>query len=271
VQVERRVAAVWLARAAVRNAFNESMIGELDAAFARLGADPGVRAIVLGARGPAFCAGADLDWMRRVAQHSVDENRRDAQRLADMLDRINRCPKPVIARVHGDAYAGGIGLLAACDVALAATPARFCLSETRLGLIPATIAPYVLRAIGARAARRYFLTAERFDCAEALRIGLVHEAVAPELLDARVAAIVAALAETSPMAVAGAKRLVDDLAGRPIDAALIADTAQRIADARASADGRAGVLCFLEKRAPPWNDAPPAAPDPRSGPDGLAR
>jgi len=276
VQVERRVATVWLARSAMRNAFDEAMIGELDDAFARLGADPGVRAIVLGARGPAFCAGADLDWMRRVAQYSIDENRSDARRLADMLDRINRCAKPVIARVHGDAYAGGIGLIAVCDIALAAVPARFCLSETRLGLIPATIAPYVVRAIGARAARRYMLTAERFDSAEALRIGLLHETVAPEQLDARVAAVVAALAETSPQAVAEAKRLVDDVAGRPIDAALIADTAQRIARARASEDGRAGVRSFLEKRPPPWIDesaSAPAggAPDRGSNPDGAAR
>jgi methylglutaconyl-CoA hydratase len=152
IQVTRRVAVVRLAREKVRNAFNEAMIGELRGAFERLGADPGVRAIVLAARGPAFCAGADLDWMRRMAGYSFDENRADARALADMLRTIHACPKPTVARVHGDAYAGGMGLVAVCDVAVAASTASFCLSETRLGLIPATISPYVIRAMGEQAA-----------------------------------------------------------------------------------------------------------------------
>jgi methylglutaconyl-CoA hydratase len=202
VSIARRVAVVWMLREKVRNAFNENMIAELAGAFARLGADSGVRAIVLAGRGPAFCAGADLDWMRRVSGYTEDENRKDARALAEMLRTIYLCPKPTIARVHGDAYAGGIGLVAACDMAFAATTASFCLSETRLGLIPATISPYVIKAMGPNAARRYFLTAERFDAAEAFRIGLVHAVAPPENLDAFVNETIGALMLTSGSAVA---------------------------------------------------------------------
>lgn len=201
IHIAQRVAVVWLAREKVRNAFNEALIAELGSAFTRLGADDDVRAIVLAGRGPAFCAGADLDWMRRMAGFSFDENRADARRLADMLQTIYLTPKPVIARVHGDAYAGGMGLVAACDIAVAANTAHFCLSETKLGLVPATISPYVIRAMGEQAARRYALTAERFDANEALRIGFVHAAVAPEALDAYVNEILAALMQTSSNAV----------------------------------------------------------------------
>jgi len=252
IHIARRVAVVRLAREKVRNAFNETLIAELAAAFTQLGADAGVRAIVLAARGPAFCAGADLDWMRRMAGYSHDENRADARALADMLRTIYECPKPTIARVHGDAYAGGMGLVAACDIAVAASTAHFCLSETRLGLIPATISPYVIRAMGEQAARRYALTAERFDAAEALRIGFVHAVVAAEDLDARIVEIVAALMQTSASAVAEAKRLVREVAGRPVDGQLAADTAERIAAIRASDDGREGVRAFLDKRKPRW-------------------
>jgi methylglutaconyl-CoA hydratase len=252
IHVARRVAVVWLAREKVRNAFNETLIGELAAAFTRLGDDDGVRAIVLAGRGPAFCAGADLDWMRRMAVYSHAENRADARALAGMLRTIYTCPKPTIARVHGDAYAGGMGLVAACDVAVAANTAHFCLSETRLGLIPATIGPYVVRAMGEQAARRYALTAERFDAAEALRLGFVHAVAAPEALDARVDELLAALLQTSANAVREAKRLVRDVAGRPVDEALAEDTAERIAAIRASDDGREGVRAFLDKRKPRW-------------------
>src|SRR5580700_349371 len=176
-EVRDGVAVVTMARERVRNAFNESMIEELDAAFSELGSDPGVRVIVLAARGPAFCAGADLEWMARMADFSPQENRRDALQLARMLRAICECPKPTLARVHGDAYGGGLGLVAASGAA-------FCLSEARLGLIPATIGPYVVRAIGRRNALRYFQTAERFDSAEALRIGLVNGVFALEQLDA---------------------------------------------------------------------------------------
>jgi methylglutaconyl-CoA hydratase len=252
IRIARRVAVVTLAREKVRNAFNEALIAELASAFGRLGADDGVRAIVLAARGPAFCAGADLDWMRRMAGYSLEENRADARALADMLRTIYECPKPTVARVHGDAYAGGMGLVAACDIAVAAAGANFCLSETRLGLIPATISPYVIRAMGEQAARRYALTAERFDAAEALRLGFVHAVAPADALDARVEEILAALMQTSASAVGEAKRLVREVAGRPIDDALAADTAERIALIRTTADGREGVRAFLDKRKPRW-------------------
>jgi methylglutaconyl-CoA hydratase len=252
LSINHRVAVVWLAREKVRNAFNETMIAELTRVFSTLGADAGVRAIVLAAKGPAFCAGADLDWMRRMAGYSHEDNRRDALALADMLRTIDSCPKPVIARVHGDAYAGGMGLVAVADVAIAALPANFCLSETKLGLIPATIGPYVIRAIGARAARRYFLTAERFDSGEAFRLGLVHNLTPPEQLDPTINELLGALMHTSIHAVGEAKKLVRDLAGRPLDDALVADTAERIAAIRASDDGREGVRAFLDKRKPRW-------------------
>jgi len=252
IHIAHRVAVVWMAREKVRNAFNETMIAELRGTFERLGADPGVRAIVLAARGPAFCAGADLDWMRRMSADSPEENRRDARQLAEMLRTIHECPKPTIARVHGDAYAGGMGLVAACDMAFAAIGAGFCLSETRLGLIPATISPYVIGAIGAGAARRYMLTAEKFDSAEAFRIGLVHDIAPADGLDAKVNETLGALMLTSADAVREAKRLVREVAGRPIDDGLVADTAERIAAIRASDDGREGVRAFLDKRKPRW-------------------
>ena len=252
IETAHRVAVIWMAREKVRNAFNETMIAELTEAFRHYGADDSTRAIVLAGHGKAFCAGADLDWMRRMSTYSLDENRRDARLLADMLRTINDCPKPTIARVHGDAYAGGMGLVAACDVAVAAFDASFCLSETRLGLIPATIGPYVLRAMGEQAARRYFLTAEKFDASEAFRLGFVHEIAPPDELDEKVNATLGALMATSSHAVAAAKRLVRDVAHRPIDDALAADTAERIAQIRASDDGKEGIASFLAKRKPRW-------------------
>jgi len=246
------VAVVWLARESVRNAFNETSIADLTAAFEQLGADDEVRAIVLAAKGPAFCAGADLSWMKRMAEYSDAENRADALKLAAMLRTIYECPKPVIARVQGDVYAGGVGLVAACDIAVASLDATFCLSETRLGLIPATIGPYVLRAMHPHAARRYFLTAEKFTAAEAFRVGLAHDLAPPDELDGKINEILGALMLTSTRAVVEAKRLVRDLTARPIDDRLIEDTAQRIATIRASDDGREGVRAFLEKRKPRW-------------------
>lgn len=252
IQIAHRVAVVWLAREAVRNAFNETSIAELTQAFRQLGEDAGLRAIVLAARGPAFCAGADLGWMKRMATFSEEENRADAMRLATMLKTIDTCPKPVIARVHGGAYAGGVGLVAACDIAVAAIGTEFCLSETRLGLIPATIGPYVVRAMGARSARRFFLTAEKFDAAEAFRIGLVHDLAPPEELDVTVNAMLGALMQTSAHAVAESKQLVRDLDGQPISDTLIADTAERIAKIRTSEDGREGLRAFLDKSKARW-------------------
>ena len=252
VSVNHHVAVIWLAREKVRNAFNEVSIAELTAAFDQFGHDVDVRAIVLAAQGPAFCAGADLDWMRRMSEYTNAENQADAMRLATMLRTIYECPKPVVARVHGDAYAGGVGLVAACDISVASLDANFCLSETKLGLIPATIGPYVLRAMNANIARRYFLTAEKFSAAEAFRIGLVHEITVPEELDGKVNEILDALMLTSHTAVAEAKRLVRDLTARTIDDALVTDTAQRIADIRITQDAREGVRSFLDKRKPRW-------------------
>lgn len=246
------VARVFLNRPEVRNAFSDTVIAELTAAFRTLGADSSVRAIVLGGHGKAFCAGADLNWMRAMADYSWEQNRADAQALADMLWTIYSCPHPVVGRIHGDCYAGGVGLAAACDVLVAAEGIQFCLSEARLGLLPATIGPYVLRALGEQAARRYFATAERFSAAEAHRLGFVHELAAADALDAKVDAIVQALVANGPAAVKACKRLVQDLAGQPITAALREDTARRIADIRASAEGREGVQAFLHKRSPSW-------------------
>ncbi|MGA1288078.1 MAG: enoyl-CoA hydratase/isomerase family protein [Rubrivivax sp.] len=252
IQTQDRVARIYLNRPEVRNAFNDHVIAELTDAFTRLGRDPGLRAIVLGGHGKAFCAGADLAWMRTMADYDWEGNRADAARLAEMLWAVDDCPLPVVGRVHGDCYAGGMGLAAACDVLVAAEGVHFCLSEARLGLLPATISPYVLRAMGEQAARRYFLTAERFSAAQARAMGFVHELVAPEALDAKVDEIVALLVANGPAAVQACKRLVRDVAGRTITPELRAETARRIADVRASAEGREGVQAFLDKREPGW-------------------
>lgn len=255
IRIDGPVARVWLNRPQVRNAFNDATIAELTDTFEALGRDASLRAVVLGAHGQAFSAGADLHWMRAMADYTWEQNRDDAACLAQMLWTLYSCPLPVVARIHGDCYAGGVGLAAVCDVLVAAEGVHFCLSEAKLGLLPATISPYVIRAMGPQAARRYFLTAERFDAAEAHRLGFVHEVCAAEALDERVEAIVAALVANGPQAVKACKRLVQDVAGQPIDAALREDTARRIADIRASEEGRAGVRAFLDKRSPPWAKA----------------
>ncbi len=249
-----QVASVTLNRPDVRNAFNETMIAEITAVFQGLDARDDVRAAVLAAHGKAFCAGADLNWMKKMASYSDAENHADALRLAAMLSAIYRCSKPVIARVNGDAYAGGMGLICACDIVVAVDTARFCLSEARLGLIPATIAPYVIRALGEQASRRYFTTAELFDCATALRLGLVSESVSEDRLDATVQQLTDTLCANGPHAVRACKQLVQDVAGHELNAALIEETAARIARVRASTEGREGVASFLEKRAPAWRN-----------------
>lgn len=250
--VSRAIATVTLDRPDVRNAFNDELIAKLTATFRELGARDDVRCIVLAARGTAFCAGADLNWMKRMAGYTREENVADAGALAEMLRTLYACPKPTIAKVQGDVYAGGLGLVAACDIAVAIDSAHFCLSESRLGLLPATISPYVIRAMGARAAHRYFLTAERFDAATALRIGFVHEVVTGAHLDTKVAEIAGALVNAGPAAVRACKKLVQDVAGREITPELIAMTVDGIADIRASAEGREGVQSFLGKRKPDW-------------------
>ena len=252
IQFAGHIATVTLNRPEVRNAFNDETIAALTDAFTALGANDGVRAIVLAANGPGFCAGADLNWMRRMAEYSHDENLADAAKLAEMLRVLYTCPKPTVARVQGDVFAGGMGLVAACDMAVSVDTAIYCLSEVRLGLIPATIGPYVVRAMGPRAAHRYALTAERFGAAEALRIGFVHEVVEADALDAKVDEITTALAGAGPAAVRAGKRLLQDAAEREIDAALIARTVEGIADIRASAEGREGIQAFLQKRKPAW-------------------
>ena len=256
IEIERAgngaVARVWLNRPDIRNAFNEDSIAALARAFAGFADDPGLRAVVLGGRGKAFCAGADLGWMRRMSGYTWDENRADAQALAEMLWTIYRCPVPVVGRLQGDCYAGGFGLAAVCDIRVASDAATFCLSEARLGLLPATIAPYVIRALGEQASRRYFATAERFGAAQAHALGFVHELCAPDALDAKVDELVGVLVANGPMATRACKALVQDVAGLPIDASLRAETAHRIADIRATDEGREGVQSFLQKRKPAW-------------------
>lgn len=253
IDTEGHIARITLTRPEVRNAFNDEVIQQLKTAFEAMGARDDVRAVVLAAEGPAFCAGADLNWMRRMADYTREENIADAGQLAAMLQAIYECPKPTIARVQGDVFAGGTGLVAACDVAVSLEAATYCLSEVKLGLIPATISPYVIRAMGPRAAHRYFLTAERFSAAEAHRIGFVHElAPSVEALDAKVAELAQAFVSASPNAVKACKKLVQDVAGREIDTGLIAATVEGIADIRASDEGREGVQSFLQKRKPSW-------------------
>ena len=246
------VARITLTQPEVRNAFSDEVIADMTAAFTEVGARAEVRAVVLAAEGTAFCAGANLNWMRRMAGYTREENVADAAKLAEMLRVIYECPKPTIARVQGDVYAGGMGLVAACDMAVCVDTAGFCLSEVKLGLIPATISPYVIRAMGARAAHRYFLTAERFGAQEALRTGFVHEVVAADALDAKVDELLKALTSASPDAVRACKRLVIDVAEREINADLIAATVEGIADIRASSEGKEGVQSFLQKRKPAW-------------------
>ena len=245
-------ATMWLNRPDVRNAFNETSITEITQAFRVLDKERDVRVIILAARGTAFCAGADLNWMKKMASYSEEENFADAKALAEMMQVIYQCNKPTIARVQGDCYAGGMGLVAACDMAVAVETAGFCLSEVRLGLIPATISPYVIRAIGERASRRYFLTAERFDAREAQRMGLVNEVVAADQLDHAIDKIVHALLACSPHAIDEAKRLVRDVSGESIEPELVTETVRRIAQIRVSEQGREGVQAFLNKRKPAW-------------------
>ena len=246
------VATLTLNRPAVHNAFDDALIAELTASLRRVAADTAVRVVVLTGSGQSFSAGGDLNWMRRMAQYSDAENRADAMALAGLLRTLDELAKPTVARVNGAAFAGGLGLVSCCDIAVAAEEAVFSLSEARLGLVPATIGPYVVAAIGPRAARRYFLTAERFSAGEARRIGLVHEVVPRTALDAAVDKIVAALLEAAPGAQARAKRLIAEVESRPLSDTTMALTAQVIADARASTEGREGLAAFFEKRKPSW-------------------
>jgi methylglutaconyl-CoA hydratase len=255
LEIERagQVATVWMNRPELHNAMNEHLIADLTAAFRILNEDAGVRAIVLAGRGKSFSAGADLDWMRRAAGYGETQNLDDARKLAAMLKGIYRSKKPVIARIHGAAMAGGTGLTAVCDIAIATDAAKFALTEVRLGLIPATIGPYVADAIGPRQARRYFLSAERIDAATAERIGLVHEVVPAEALDTRVAEVAAELVRGGPHALTAAKELLADLRqGSPLDDTLLDDTAHTIAATRVTDEAREGLAAFFDKRPPQW-------------------
>lgn len=254
IEIEQQdaLATLWLNRPQKHNAFDEHLIEALTNSLKQLAEDASVRVLVLAGRGRSFCAGGDLDWMRRAAGFSHAQNVADAEQLAEMLRTLAEFPKPTIARVHGAAMGGGVGLVSACDIAVASESAFFATSEVRVGLIPATIGPYVIRAIGARQASRWFLGAERIPARKALEIGLVHEVTEDSGLDAKIDTISQALLACSPAAQATAKRFIAATANRPIDAELIAETAQAIADIRATDEGREGLSAFLEKRKPSW-------------------
>ena len=246
------VARVTLNRPELRNAFDDALIASLTKTFIEIQKDPSIRVMVLAGNGPAFCAGADLNWMKRMAGYGYEENLADAKGLAEMLAALDRLPKPTIARVHGPVFAGGTGLVAACDIAVGTPEAKFCLSEAKLGLSPATISPYVLRAMGERNARRYFLTAEVFDAQEACRVGMLSLLVPGEKLDATIASLVENLLAGGPEAHAKIKALIRAVARRRPDDALVAETAQRIAEIRGSPEGKEGIAAFLEKRRASW-------------------
>ena len=247
----RGVATITLNRPERRNAFDDRLIAELTAVLAAYGADPAVRAVVLTGAGKTFSSGGDLEWMRRMADYAFEDNVADARGLGGLMHTLDRLPKPTIALVNGAAYAGGVGLVACCDIAIASATASFCISEVRIGLIPAVISPYVVAAIGSRQARRYFITAEVFDAERAREIGLVHAVVAPEELNDAVEAVVAAILLGAPEAEAEAKAMIFAV-DRPLTPEVSAHTYQRIAERRASAEGRDGMSAFLEKREPAW-------------------
>ncbi len=243
---------LWLNRPEVRNAFNDVLIGEISRAFADIEAAAETRVVVVAARGNVFCAGADLGYMRAMSGYSHAENHADALKVARMFHAVHSCSRPVLARVQGDAYGGGVGLAAACDLVIASDNVNFGLSEVRLGIVAATISPHLVRAMGARHAARYMLTAEKFTAAQARVTGLVHEVMKPRDLDAEVERQARVLLSASPAALAATKRLLADVVEAPIDDVLLAATAKCIADARVSPEGREGIAAFLEKRSPGW-------------------
>jgi methylglutaconyl-CoA hydratase len=252
VSIRGPVARVTLNRPERHNAFDDKMIASLASSFDVLAKQSAVRVVVLAGAGRSFSAGADLDWMKRTASYGAAENEADAAVLAGTLGKLNFMPKPTVALVQGGAYGGGVGLVVACDIAIAAEDAIFSLSEVKLGIIPSVISPYVVAAIGPRAARRYFLTAERFGAHEAHRIGLVHEVVPVDDLAAAGERMVSHLLNAGPEAAKKAKKLIADVEGRTIDAGLMAETARRIAEARSSPEGQEGIAAFLERRKPSW-------------------
>ena len=246
------IATLWMNRPDKHNAFNAQVIADLTAACAQLDADPAVRVMVLAGRGKSFSAGADLNWMQAAGEASVEDNLADARKLAGMLRALAEMNTPTIARVHGAALGGGMGLAAACDICVASEKAFFATSEVKFGIIPSAISPYVIRAIGARQSYRYFQSAERISAARAAENGLAHEAVAADALDEKVAEIVAALLQGGPKSQAAAKALIRAVADRPVDDAMVEDTSQRIAGLRATPEAKEGLSAFLDKRPAAW-------------------
>ncbi len=253
IELDGPVATIWMNRPDLHNAFDQDLIAELTAACKALDDDDDVRVVILAGRGKSFSAGADLNWMKRAANNGIDDNLDDARALARMLRALAEMRKPTIARVQGAALGGGMGLAAACDIAVASTKAVFATSEVRFGIIPSAISPYVLRAIGARQAYRYFQSAERIDAQRAREIGLVHEAVAPEELDAKVQEIVASLLQGGPLSQTAAKSLIRAVKNQPINDVLVEETAHRIAHLRATPEAQEGIAAFLDKRQPNWS------------------
>lgn len=249
---ENSVVTIWMNRPERHNAFNAEVIAELTQAFLHMGNDETVRVVVLAGRGKSFSAGADLNWMKAAGEAGFENNLADANKLAVMLRILAEIPKPTIARVHGAALGGGMGLAAACDICIASTDASFATSEVKFGIIPAAISPYVLRAIGARQASRYFLSAEPISAAKARQIGLAHESVQSSDLDTAMNELIAALLTGGPQAQAAAKQLICDVTGKGIDDALVQETAYRIAVLRVTEEAREGLSAFLDRRVPHW-------------------
>ncbi len=256
LELEQRGAVrwLWLNRPDVRNALNDALIAELSTAFAQVESASDTRVVVVAARGVTFCAGADLNWMRATADYSHAQNHADAMKIAQLFQAVHACSRPVIARVQGDAFGGGVGLAAACDLVVAIDSANFSLSEVKLGLVAATISPHLVRAMGARQAARYMLTAERFSAAQACAMGLVNECASAESLDGVVGEFAQALLRASPAALAATKRLLGQVAEQHLGESLLRATAACIADARVSSEGREGIAAFLERRKPSWVD-----------------
>jgi len=252
IELTGPVATIWMNRPDLHNAFDEILIAELTAACIALDEDNDIRIVILAGRGKSFSAGADLNWMKRAANNGLDDNLNDARALARMLRTLAEMQKPTIARIQGAALGGGMGLAAACDIAVTSTKAVFATSEVKFGIIPSAISPYVLRAIGARQASRYFQSAERIDAARAGEIGLVHEVVEPEQLDTKVQEIVSALLQGGPLAQSAAKDLIRAVDGQMVNETLVEDTAHRIAHLRATPEAREGIAAFLDKRQPNW-------------------
>jgi methylglutaconyl-CoA hydratase len=272
IAIERQgpIGLITMNRPERHNAFDDTLIAELTEALRSMEAEDGIRVVVLSGAGKSFCAGADLNWMKRMAGFSREENQRDAMGLGALMRTLAHLRKPTVARVHGPAYGGGVGLVACCDIAVAAQDASFALSEVKLGLIPAVISPYVVAAIGERAARRYFLTAERFEAAEAWRLGLVHEiGSSVDEMDEKIGQIIDTMLAAGPVAQREAKELIRAVSGRPVTSELIQDTAERIARVRSSPEGREGVAAFLEKRRAAWIPPEPQPEVPEEAPPAI--